>query len=83
MAGKFDPNMENETATGYERTKRIDGQLVHERYDGIAKSGEVSVLVASRFNVTVEGSGVDAAALTNALKSIDLSSIAAMTTAKK
>ncbi|MEP6941456.1 MAG: Yip1 family protein [Betaproteobacteria bacterium] len=83
MAGKFDPNMEKETATGYERTRRVDGQLVHERYDRGAKSGEVGVLVASRFNVTVEGSGVDAAALTNALKSIDLSSIAAMTTAKK
>jgi len=83
MAGKFDPNMEKETATGYERTKRVDGQLVHEHYDRSAKSGEVGVLVASRFSVTVEGSGVDAAALTNALKSIDLSSIAAMTTAKK
>jgi len=83
MAGKFDPNIEKETATGYERTKRIDGQLVHERYDRSAKSGEVGVLVASRFSVTVEGSGVDAAALTSALKAIDLSSIAAMTTAKK
>ena len=74
--------MEKETDTGYERTKRVDGQLVHERYDRRAKSGEVGVLVANRFSVTVEGSGVDAAALTDALKSIDLSSLAAMTTAQ-
>jgi hypothetical protein len=83
LAGKFDPNMEKETDTGYERTKRIDGQLVHERYDRRAKSGEVGVLIASRFNVTVEGSGVDAAALMGALKAIDLSSLASINTAKK
>ncbi len=83
LAGKFDPNMEKETDSGYERTKRIDGQLVHERYDRRAKSGEVSVIIASRFSVTVDGSGVEPAALANALKAIDLSSLAAMTTAKK
>jgi Yip1 domain len=83
MAGKFDPNMEKETDTGYERTKRVDGQLVHERYDRRAKSGEVGVLIANRFSVTVDGSGVDAAALTAALKQIDLSSLAAINTAKK
>jgi hypothetical protein len=83
LAGKFDPNMEKETDTGYERTRRIDGQLVHERYDRRAKSGEVGVLVANRFSVTVDGSGVDAAALTAALKQIDLSSLAAINTARK
>jgi hypothetical protein len=83
LAGKFDPTMEKETDTGYERTRRVDGQLVHERYDRRAKSGEVGVLIANRFNVTVEGSGVDAAALTGALKAIDLSSLASINTAKK
>jgi len=83
LAGKFDPNMEKETATGYERTKRIDGQLVHERFDRSAKSGAVGVLVADRFSVSVEGSGVDPATLTSALKAIDLSGIAAMSTASK
>jgi len=33
--------------------------------------------------VTVEGSGVEAAALNDALKAIDLSSLAAMNTAKR
>jgi hypothetical protein len=83
LAGKFDPNMEKETSSGYERTKRVDGQLVHERYDRRAKSGEVSVIIANRFSVTVDGSGVESAALANALKAIDLSSLAAMTMAKK
>ncbi len=83
LAGKADANMEKETSTGYERTRKVDGQLTHERYDRRAKSGAVGVLVANRFSVTVEGSGVEAAALNDALKAIDLSSIAAMSTAKR
>ena len=78
LAQKFDPSMEKETATGYERTTKVNGQLVHERYDRRAKSGEVGVMVANRFSVTVEGSGVDPAALTEALKAIDLASLATM-----
>jgi Yip1 domain/zinc-ribbon domain len=83
LAGKADANMEKETSTGYERTRKVDGQLTHERYDRRAKSGAVGVLVANRFSVTVEGSGVEAAALSDALKAIDLSSLAAMNTAKR
>ncbi|HEY5308632.1 MAG TPA: hypothetical protein VIK97_09000, partial [Casimicrobiaceae bacterium] len=83
LAGKADANMEKETSTGYERTRKVDGQLTHERYDRSAKSGAVGVLVANRFSVTVEGSGVEAAALNDALKAIDLSSLAAMSTARR
>jgi hypothetical protein len=82
LAGKFDPSMEKETATGYERTTKVNGQLVHERYDRRAKSGEVGVMVANRFSVTVEGSGVDPGALTGALKAIDLASLATMRATK-
>ena len=82
LAGKFDPNMEKETDTGYERTKRVDGQLVHERYDRRARSGEVSVILNNRFSVTVNGTGVDAGVLTGALKEVDLSKLATMTAAK-
>jgi hypothetical protein len=78
LAGKFDPSVERETATGYERTTKVDGQLVHERYDRRTRSGEVGVVVANRFSVTVEGSGVDPGALTAALRAIDLASLATM-----
>jgi hypothetical protein len=83
VAGKFNPSLEKETATGYERVRRVDGQLVHERYDRAARSGEMGVLVADRFSVSVEGSGIDAAALNTALKSIDLTSLASIVTAKR
>ena len=76
LANKFDPNMEKETDTGYERTRRVDGQLVHERYDRRYKSGEVGILLADRFAVTVRGDGVAPEALTSALKQVDLTRLA-------
>src|SRR6202171_1408800 len=81
LAGKFDPTMEKETSTGYERTTKVNGQLVHERYDRRDKSGEVSVILNNRFSVTVNGSGVDASVLTGALKELDLAKLATMTAA--
>ena len=82
LAAKFDPTMEKETDTGYERTTKVNGQLVHERYDRRARSGEVSVILNNRFSVTVNGSGVDAGVLTGALKEIDVAKLATMTAAK-
>jgi hypothetical protein len=79
LAAKFDPNMEKETDSGYERTTKVNGQLFHERYDRRAKSGEVSLLIGDRISVTVDGSGIDAGALRGALKEIDLSKLAALT----
>jgi len=76
LANKFDPNMEKETDTGYERTRRVDGQLVHERYDRRYRSGEVGVLLGDRFAVTVRGDGVDPEALTGALRQVDLTRLA-------
>lgn len=76
LAAKFDPNMEKETDTGYERTTKVDGQLMHERYDRRARSGEVGIIVAERFAVTVRGDGVEPAALSGALKQIDLAKLA-------
>jgi hypothetical protein len=76
LAAKFDPNMERDTETGYERTAKVDGQLLHERYDRRARSGEMSIIVADRFAVTVRGDGVEPAALSAALKQIDLAKLA-------
>jgi hypothetical protein len=75
LAAKFDPSMEKETDTGYERTTKVDGQLVHERYDRRAKSGEVGIIIADRFAVTVRGNGVEPGALTGALRQIDLAKL--------
>jgi Yip1 domain len=82
LAAKFDPSMEKETDTGYERTTKINGQLVHERYDRSSRSGEVNVILNNRFSVAITGSGVDAKTLTGALRDIDVSKLATMTASK-
>jgi hypothetical protein len=82
LAAKFDPSMEKETDTGYERTTKINGQLVHERYDRHSRSGEVNVILNNRFSVSISGSGVDAKTLTGALREIDVSRLATMTASK-
>lgn len=83
LANKFDPNLEKETETGYERTRRVNDQLVHERYDRRGKYGEVSVVAGNRFSITVQGSGVEPDALSVALKQVDLAKLAALATAAK
>ena len=82
LATRFDPKMEKETATGYERTRNLSGQLVHEQYDRQSRSGETTVLVGNRFSVTVRGSGVDAAQLTGALQAVDVARLPKVAAAK-
>jgi Yip1 domain len=82
LAMKFDPSMEKETDTGYERTSKINGQIVHERYDRSSRSGEVNVILNNRFSVAISGSGVDAKTLTGALREIDISKLGTMTASK-
>jgi hypothetical protein len=72
LATRFDPKLEKETATGYERTRNLSGQLVHEQFDRQSRSGETTVLIGNRFAVTVRGRGVDAGQLTGALQAVDL-----------
>jgi hypothetical protein len=82
LATRFDPKMEKETATSYERTRTVSGQLVHERYDRQAKSGETTVMVGNRFSVTVRGHGVEASQLTGALQAIDMARLPKVAAAK-
>ena len=78
LAPKFDPNLEKETDTGYERTTHVNGQLVHEQYDNRDKSGQVDIIAGNRFSVTVRGNGVDMDFLTNALKQVDFQKLASL-----
>jgi Yip1 domain/zinc-ribbon domain len=78
LASRFDPSMEKETETGYERTSKVNGQIVHERYDRRAKSGEISIILAERFNVAVRGNGVEPVTLQGAIKQIDMAGLVAL-----
>ncbi|MBS0319880.1 MAG: YIP1 family protein [Proteobacteria bacterium] len=78
LASKFDPNVEKESGSTYERTQRIDGQLVHEQYDKAAKSGSFDVLVGNRFTISAHGNNVPPETLVAAIKSVDTSRLAAL-----
>jgi hypothetical protein len=58
MAGAINVNEDRETATGYEKVQTINGRMTKESYDNQDKSGEYSIMVAGRFVISADGSGV-------------------------
>ena len=68
---------EKEDQYGSEKTRKIDGRLVHEssRKSG---GGEYSVVIAERFMVAAKSSNVDLATLKSAVNSLDLGKLDAM-----
>lgn len=71
---------DRETATGYEKTTKFNGHKAQEKYDRQSKSGELSVLVGSRFVVEADGNGVEMDALKDALGKVDLGKLDGMKT---
>ena len=70
--------VERESDTGYEKTSTYDGFRSHEKWVNASKSGDISVLVGSRFVAEVSGNGVDMNALKDALGKIDLKKLEGM-----
>ncbi len=70
MAGALNVESSKQTATGYEKIGKIDGRLTTEQYDNQAKSGKYSVIVANRFVVEANGSGVGMDELKGAVSSV-------------
>ena len=69
---------DSESADGYERDATINGRSVHEKYQKSSRHGELSVIVADRFEVDVNGDNVDMDALHAALTQVDLSKLESM-----
>jgi len=70
MAGALNLESSKQTATGYEKIGKVDGRLTTEQYDNQAKSGKYSVIVANRFMVEANGSGVAMDELKGAVSSV-------------
>jgi hypothetical protein len=51
---------------------------VHEKYDTKARKGDLSVILAKRFEVDVSGDGVDMSTLEQSLGQVDLARLEAM-----
>jgi hypothetical protein len=70
LAGTLNVESTKQTATGYEKVGKVDGRLTTEEYDTQAKSGKYSVIVANRFVVQADGSGVGMDELKGAVSSV-------------
>ena len=78
IAGSLVQQTTSESDTGYERDQTISGRSVHEKFDAKAKKGDLSVMLAKRFEVDVSGLGVDMSTLEQSLGQVDLARLESM-----
>lgn len=64
--------MDKETENGYEKTITYKGNKAYEKYDSKNKDGEIAVIVAKRFVVTVSGNNIEMDKVKEVLDDIDL-----------
>lgn len=69
---------DKETDTGYEKTYKSGGQLVHEKWDNRSHYGEYGVIVADRFAVAVSGNAASIDELKGAVGNVNLAALAAL-----
>jgi hypothetical protein len=77
-AGWGGVEQESENDTGYEKTYKSGGQLIHEKWNNQAHSGEYGVVVGDRFSVVVTGSAGSIDELKQAAASINVSGLEAL-----
>ncbi|HEX3408225.1 MAG TPA: Yip1 family protein, partial [Caulobacteraceae bacterium] len=70
MASAVSAHSEEQTATGYKKVSTEGGVLTTEKYDNQSRSGEYSVIVANRFSIEADGSGVGMDALKAAVAAV-------------
>jgi hypothetical protein len=70
--------IDREGDDGYERTNTLAGRKAYERYSKSARTGELDVLVAGRFVVSVRGNGLDMKSFRAAIEAIDFAKLDAL-----
>ena len=70
--------VDKETASGYEKTTRLNGYKAFEKYDNSRQDGELNLIVGDRYIVNVKGRNVSMEQLKGTLDDLDLDKLAAM-----
>jgi Yip1 domain len=78
LAGALGQKTDSESDSGFEKDTTIGGRQYHEKFQKAGKHGEVSTIVAQRFEVDVTGEGADISALEQAAGSVDLARLESM-----
>jgi hypothetical protein len=71
LAGWANIEADRETQTGYDKTYKSGGRMIHEQWDNGSKSGEYTMIVGDRFSVEASGSAASVDVLKSAVSSID------------
>lgn len=74
-AGWAGVEQESENDSGYDKTYKSGGQLVHEKWNTQSQSGEYGVVIGDRFTVAVSGNAANIDELKGAVASVDLSGL--------
>lgn len=69
---------EKETDDSWDRTRKVDGRIVHEKWDAATQSGEYGVVLGERFAVKISGDVRQVSTLQAALRGIDLEGLEAL-----
>jgi hypothetical protein len=77
-AGWGGVEQDTETDTGYDKTYKSGGHLVHEKWDNHANFGEYGVVVGDRFTVDVSGNAASIDELKSAVSGVDLAGLEAL-----
>jgi Yip1 domain len=77
-AGWGGVEQESENDSGYEKTYKSGGELVHEKWNKQAQSGEYGVVIGDRFSVVVAGNAANIDELKQAAASINVSGLEAL-----
>ena len=72
LGGALNVQSSKETATGYEKVTNVNGRMIDEEFDRSEHSGKYSVVVANRFLVEADGSGVAIDDLKGAVNTVGL-----------
>jgi hypothetical protein len=75
LSSALNVQSEQETDTGFERTRSENGQMVTEKWNGTAGRGEYSTTFGGRFMLTVKGDADSFEAIKAVAGSIDISGI--------
>jgi hypothetical protein len=68
----------NENANEFERTTTFDGNKALEKYNKLERKGKVSILIAERFVLEVQGVNVEIIQISDFVKQIDLARLKSM-----
>lgn len=78
LGGALSGQSSKHTATGYEKTATVNGNMVSEKWDNAAHSGSYGTMVASRFMVSADGDAPNIDLLKHAVAAIDQGKLQAL-----